>query len=269
MSKLLDFLKRLLGLVPLPRKRRTFFFNRFVLYRTGHDNNIWYFGLNKDYLDDPYKAYWSFYWGRVFKFAWSTGGYFDPRPRIVIAPGFFSMEIIMPWMSRRPAECDPPEYGIAIHGGMFWLYLGPKSEQEGSRLKAWHFPWTYKWYSTTYVFADGVFVERKKKRLEYEEKKKRQKWTSVYTHQPEGFDKPQIAMAAFHMTISEHRRRWAPWLGVSWNARRRSYIDVSFDREMGSEAGTYKGGVVGCSHRMLPDEKPMDALRRMEKERKL
>jgi len=41
---------------------------------------------------------------------------------------------------------------------------------------------------------------------------------------------------------------------------------VSFDAEVGEGTGSYKGGVVGCSHDMLPFETPIETLRRMEKE---
>jgi hypothetical protein len=44
-------------------------------------------------------------------------------------------------------------------------------------------------------------------------------------------------------------------------------ISVEFDGELGTQAGSWKGGVVGCSHEMLPGETPLQTLRRMEKER--
>lgn len=44
-------------------------------------------------------------------------------------------------------------------------------------------------------------------------------------------------------------------------------IGVDFQQELGTEAGSWKGGVVGCSYEMFPDETPVQTLRRMEKER--
>jgi hypothetical protein len=38
--------------------------------------------------------------------------------------------------------------------------------------------------------------------------------------------------------------------------------------EVGEEAGSWKGGVLGCGYTLLPNETPLQCLRRMEKERK-
>ena len=51
--------------------------------------------------------------------------------------------------------------------------------------------------------------------------------------------------------------------------RRISYsIDIWFSDEVGERSGSWKGGCLGCSYSMLPGETPLDALRRMERERK-
>lgn len=45
-------------------------------------------------------------------------------------------------------------------------------------------------------------------------------------------------------------------------------IDIEFSDEVGERTGSWKGGVLGCGFDMLPGERPVDALRRMELERK-
>ena len=47
----------------------------------------------------------------------------------------------------------------------------------------------------------------------------------------------------------------------------RTSIDVAFNEEIGERVGTYKGGTVGCSYDILPNEDPVTTLRRMESER--
>jgi hypothetical protein len=44
-------------------------------------------------------------------------------------------------------------------------------------------------------------------------------------------------------------------------------LDVKFDDEVGERSGSWKGGTIGCSYEMLPNETPEQTLRRMEKER--
>lgn len=44
-------------------------------------------------------------------------------------------------------------------------------------------------------------------------------------------------------------------------------INVEFTAELGIEAGSWKGGVVGCNYQMHPNETPLMTLRRMERER--
>jgi len=38
--------------------------------------------------------------------------------------------------------------------------------------------------------------------------------------------------------------------------------------EVGERTGEWKGGTTGCGYQMLPNETPLETLRRMEKERK-
>ena len=44
-------------------------------------------------------------------------------------------------------------------------------------------------------------------------------------------------------------------------------LSIQSGLEFSSQIGTHKGGTVGCSYSMLPNESPIQCLRRMEKER--
>lgn len=56
-------------------------------------------------------------------------------------------------------------------------------------------------------------------------------------------------------------------LGVPVRRETRYSIDVSFDNEVGSERGSWKGGCVGCSYPMKPGETITETLLRMRRER--
>jgi hypothetical protein len=71
-------------------------------------------------------------------------------------------------------------------------------------------------------------------------------------------------------TITVERREWRLKL-LRWTqlfAKNRQSINVAFSEEMGSERGSWKGGVMGCSYTMKSGETPEQTLRRMEVERK-
>jgi len=45
-------------------------------------------------------------------------------------------------------------------------------------------------------------------------------------------------------------------------------LSGKLSKEVGKEKGSWKGGCVGCSYEILPNETPLECLKRMEKERK-
>lgn len=71
-------------------------------------------------------------------------------------------------------------------------------------------------------------------------------------------------------TINGEEREWRwRWLAVlPWPRRVRRSIDVKFSDEVGERTGSWKGGTVGCGYEWRHGETMLDALRRMERERK-
>ena len=71
-------------------------------------------------------------------------------------------------------------------------------------------------------------------------------------------------------TVSKRRhvlaRRCLRLLG--WPKRIMESIDIAFDGEVGEKSGSWKGGCIGCSYDLRKGETMLDALRRMERERK-
>lgn len=66
-------------------------------------------------------------------------------------------------------------------------------------------------------------------------------------------------------TIKAEQRTWTRWW-LPFKRVSRS-IDVEFNAEVGERTGSWKGGCLGCGYEMKPGETPLQALRRMEKER--
>lgn len=88
--------------------------------------------------------------------------------------------------------------------------------------------------------------------------------THVYTNTT-SWGEIQEANATIKVERREWRRKWMMW--TSLGSYKRKVIDISFDQEIGDRAGSYKGGTVGCSYDLKPNETPLECLRRMEKER--
>lgn len=63
-----------------------------------------------------------------------------------------------------------------------------------------------------------------------------------------------------------HRRWWTKW--TKWGEKCWQYISFDFDDEVGSETGSWKGGVMGSTETMLPGETAEQTFRRMERTRR-
>ena len=73
-----------------------------------------------------------------------------------------------------------------------------------------------------------------------------------------------------HVTATASRSRalhYRKLFGVRYARQTYERLDVNFSEEVGNRRGSWKGGTVGCSTRMLPGDTPFQALRRMQKDR--
>jgi hypothetical protein len=87
-------------------------------------------------------------------------------------------------------------------------------------------------------------------------------WTYNFTDPYDG----EVIPCKFWVEEMEWRPKWLKW--TKRFAKTQRYIVVEFSKEMGSEKGTWKGGTVGESYELLPDEHPTHCIRRIEKEYK-
>jgi hypothetical protein len=69
--------------------------------------------------------------------------------------------------------------------------------------------------------------------------------------------------------VEEREWRWRIFKYVlPWPRKVHRYIEIEFNEEVGDRTGSWKGGTVGCSYSLRPDETPLECLRRMERERR-
>jgi hypothetical protein len=161
-----------------------------------------------------------------------------------IGLGFVTIAFAFPWKWTVPDEgqCSGPRYGFSFFGDKFWLWFGKETgrSRDPRRYIAIAMPWEWRHREHTvlgepeqhpyrYVLRSGEVQER-------------------------------IA------TIKPERLLWTrPWLPHKRESR---HINIDFNDEVGERTGSWKGGVLGCGYDMLPGDRPVDALRRMEHERK-
>lgn len=208
-----------------------------------------------------------FYWGWNFDLSYEVCGYFDNRPRINLDLIFFSLTLILPFRNKWTDECIPPKYGIAIHNNTFWLNKGGKGNMNGGN-KHWTFnvPFlTKEWVRTSILLKDDTWEHETKGNSKdfYEEhwKDQQKSWSYDFTDKYDN----SIIPTVIYVEEMEWRPKWLKW--TSLFALKRRSIDVHFSKEVGKRKGEWKGGTLGCGYDLLPNENPLDCLKRMEQDR--
>lgn len=133
----------------------------------------------------------------------------------------------------------------------------------GSKCWFFHAPWQWRHHKTWLMKPDGSWMESDKmwdSTVDYGQFRE----IHEYHYQLKSGE-IQEAKATIQVEKMEWRWKWFPWLRFPRKVRQ--WIDVRFNREMGDRAGSWKGGTIGCSWDLKLGERPLDALRRMERER--
>jgi hypothetical protein len=170
-------------------------------------------------------------------------------------------------------DCDSAAWGFNYHDNKIWIYIGGAGNFEGGRKwKTITMPWDPTWVRTSTRMKDGYdwFHETKGKRKEWNGDEvgsynwlEKSKWKETHPF----IDK--YDNTAVNATISveerEWRYRWLQWTSLFKKVSRS--ISIDFDKEVGKQKGSWKGGTVGCSYTLLPNETPLECLKRMERER--
>lgn len=156
--------------------------------------------------------------------------------------GLFSINFSFPWRKVVPDhyQCSGPTYGFYFFGPSLVLCYGKTKGTRGDPIKHIDMPWAWR--------------HREHKVLSGPEQ-------HGYAYRRNNGEL-QIRTA----TIQVESRLWTrPW--IPWKRLDRS-IDVKFDDEVGERTGSWKGGTIGCGYTMRKGERPVDTLRRMERERR-
>jgi hypothetical protein len=259
--------------------------------------------MKKEYLTEN-QDWVTFYPTISTNFYIEKAGYFDERPQIhtsvtqiitlLLLPflilqslwflfllpfvffGWGSLYINLP-IRTGIQDCESAAWGFNYHDNTIWIYIGGAGNFEGG--KKWvtfRMPWYYTWVRTSTLMKDGYdwFHETSKNRQKWEKDDEgviigsynwveKNKWSETYEY-IDLYDNT-ILNATIGVSEREWRPLWFKW--TSLFAKKRKTIDVNFDQEVGREKGSWKGGVLGCGYEILPNETPLQCLKRMEKER--
>lgn len=140
----------------------------------------------------------------------------------------------------------------------------------GKRVKIIYMPWMFHHCRTEVMLEDGSFVAYERYQRgslrAAEEPAKMYRLSLPYEYRLKWG-----ATQSVTATITAERRSWCwrawPFKLFRWPSKVRTAIDVQFSEEVGEQRGSWKGGVVGCGYELLPNETPVECLRRMERER--
>lgn len=172
-------------------------------------------------------------------------------------------------------DCESATWGINYHDNKLWIYIGGAGNFEGGKKwKTFTMPWNLTWVRTSTKMKDGYDwfheTEGNRKTWKGDENvigshdwlmKNRWKETHPYIDK---FDNTTVN-ATIGVSEREWRPLWFKWTKLFANTRRT--IDIEFDKEVGKAKGSWKGGTLGCSYELRPNETPLECLKRMESER--
>lgn len=217
--------------------------------------------------------------------------YFDPRPKIItevttiimligvfftgfslwsliwipfIFKSWGELYITLPFDSGIKESCEYNQYGFYFYGesSIFDNFI----ISHGKESKFFYMPWSLTWYRTSILLKDDTWEHesRESRKNFYEDKwKDKQKvWSYDYLDK---YDYTRIP-TKIYIKKREWRRRWL--MKVPFFNLVNTTIDVHFSKEVGSRKGSWKGGTIGCSYKLLKNEDPIECIKRMELNRK-
>jgi hypothetical protein len=169
-------------------------------------------------------------------------------------------------------EVKPREFGFSLNEGFLQLFLGPQTN-DSTTTRSWccHLPWT-QWRHVRLSLFD---VEGTHYWTEWSRPrgfKLRDQWGAVQAvkdacpkvaFEIEDHDGQRVIATT---CIEEHEWRfgekWCRWLSFFRKPMVRRSLDIRFATEVGTEKGSWKGGLIGTSIQMLPGELHESAFRR-------
>jgi len=225
--------------------------------------------INKESIDFK----WGYFAPRfAFEFVLHRGTYFDCRYALSFALGWGLFQIYLPFKTRLEEGCVMPEYGFKIYSDTLWIYKGGDYECGQTQNGYWALDLPF--FSYTFV---GHWIKDKDDKWVVMDHKNNdsniEPWifreqgayteTHPYTYTLKSGE-VQERTAICSVEKRKWHRKWFPFLTME-----RTVIDIEFNDEVGERTGSWKGGTIGCSYEMLPNESIKDCLKRMEQTRKM
>lgn len=222
-----------------------------------------------------------------FKLALSSNGHFDPRPVIntnvtslvflalipvlglwsllatpLLLFGWGSIALKLPLNTNENPDSLSPTYGVDFYcyqGKMpkdIWIYNGYK-------VTIVKLPWSKKILKKEHLLKHGAWLTENRRLSFYEDD-----WKDVLDIEHHDYKYTLLSGKVQHVTATVYQMRVysKSWFGL-WKTCER-YLEIKFSEGIGEGTGSWKGGVLRCSYKMLKGETSYDALKRMESERK-
>ncbi|MGZ8924403.1 MAG: hypothetical protein ACXW2E_00835 [Nitrososphaeraceae archaeon] len=158
-------------------------------------------------------------------------------------------------------------YGFSVYEEFITFYYGQNSHYGSSddRRISFNLPWRdytfVRWstYDTNHNFiADLERID--KKNLSYDERKLLVDNTPTCQIQFKDYDGEEVVASCYIEELEWHLgRRWCSWLKYFTKPLVRRSINITFNKETGSQKGSWKGGTIGAGQDMDNNESILSA----------
>ena len=194
----------------------------------------------------------------------NAAGYFSPYPELIIGLFGLTFYFKIPYKTKYD-ECEPPCYGMYICEHALSIQWGRKS------ILFWELPFLT-WKMTEHCidvkdrgFVNANILEKENPKDYWDTDWRIEHFNVQVLPYVDSYD-GEVVNATVWKEYRTWKRKWLTWLPL-WEDKH-DYIEIVFEKEVGKEKGTWKGGCIECSYDLKPGETPEECLKRMEKERK-
>lgn len=210
---------------------------------------------------------------------------YGERPSLMLGCGLFTWFMPLPLATRRffrerELGMERPSYGFSSSDDGLLFHWGQRS------VILW-WPWGLEHIRTDYLGTDMQWHDQRSHPEDSWSRKHPnplhrytgpdgpEKWSEAHPYRYMLSDgSVQEVEATITRRRAYHGRRWfgpirfRRFLRAMMPKRVFDSIDVDFNGEVGERAGSWKGGCIGCSYDIRPDESPRAALMRMQRDRR-
>lgn len=169
-------------------------------------------------------------------------------------------------------EVFPCEYGFTFSGDTLHLYFGPQTHSsDTTKNKVLWIPWKnwrfirHSWYGPTGAHIETMWetTDRTVRAAQWDWRREFEQTLAKVKFEIEDHDGQRV-IAETHIEEREWRLGLGLFRWLSWfvKPRIRRSLDIRFSTEVGTEKGSWKGGLVGTGFDMLPGELHEAAMRR-------